>query len=66
MISERELWACAHEIMLQHGGRVVEHLADKVRELARAGDAAGVKTWLAIADRVDRLADIFGTGEARH
>lgn len=66
MISEREIWACAQQQIKRHGGRAVEVIADRVAELACLGDAEGIATWSAIAERVDQLTDLRGDGRARH
>ena len=59
MIAERELWACANEVLRQHGARSAAFIAERVTALALAGDHAGVATWRAIAARMDQL-----TGDA--
>jgi hypothetical protein len=66
MICDRELWACADHVLSRHGDRCAEFLAERVADLASQGDQAGVATWIAIADRVDRLQDRAGPGQARH
>lgn len=66
MISDWELWACAQRVVEQHGTKAADHIASRVTELAEAGDEEGVRTWLAIADRIDQLVDYKGTGRARH
>ena len=65
MITEWELWACAQQVLTQHGDRAVEHVAERVAYLAIAGDMDGVATWRRIAERIDQLAD-QGAGQARH
>jgi hypothetical protein len=57
MTCEHELWACAAHVLGQHGEEAIAFVADRVAALARAGDAAGVKTWLVIASRMDALRD---------
>ena len=66
MISERELWACAQQVLRQHGDGADLFLAERVAALAVAGDSGGVLTWKAIADRVDQLRDRQGKDKARH
>ena len=65
-ISEQELWACASLVLEQRGERADEHIAQRIATLAERGDEAGVNIWRAIADRVDQLRDVQGTGKARH
>ena len=50
-----ELWACAHHVQQQHGEAAARFVADRVAALAQAGDEAGVATWRAVADRLNRL-----------
>ncbi|MDO6415381.1 hypothetical protein Q4F19_13390 [Sphingomonas sp. BIUV-7] len=66
MISERELWACAATILEQHGERAIDHAAGRVADLAKSGDEPGVKTWIAIAERIGRLTDFSSTGMSPH
>lgn len=66
MISDWELWACASQVLRQHGDRADEHIASRVIELALAGDEEGVLVWKAIAARLDRLCDSTGEGQAKH
>lgn len=56
MISERELWSCANEVLRQHGENSAAFIAERVTALALAGDHVGVATWRAIAARMDQLA----------
>jgi hypothetical protein len=55
VISDRELWACANEVLRQHGSRAPIFVAERVGALALAGDGAGIATWRAIAERIDQL-----------
>lgn len=66
MIEERELWACAQQVLRQHGEGVDRFIAERVASLAHSGDRAGVGTWVAIADRVDKLRDDQGAHVSRH
>jgi len=66
MISERELWACAHQVLKQHGAKADAFVAERVAMLATAQDEAGVRTWRAIARRLDRLRDATDQGALRH
>jgi hypothetical protein len=65
VITDRELWACAKQVLDHHGPDVDAFVAERMRALAAAGDQAGTRTWLAIAERVDRLRDLQGGGQAR-
>ena len=55
LLEDWEVWACAEHVLRQHGARAPLHVAGRIGELASRGDAAGVETWKAIADRVDQL-----------
>lgn len=66
MIPDRELWACARQVINHHGSDVDRYIASRVKALTEAGDAAGVAAWRAIADRVDRLCRAPDAQEALH
>jgi hypothetical protein len=67
MIDEWGIWACAQQVMQQHGDRAPAHIAERVATLALAGDMAGVETWKRIADRLDQLSDYSEAGQrTRH
>jgi hypothetical protein len=55
MTNDRELWACAAHVLARHGEEVNAFVFERVATLTRAGDEAGVKTWLSIATRIDAL-----------
>ena len=65
MITDRELWACANQVLEHHGPDVDDFIAAQVADLAIKGDEAGTRTWRAIAERVDQLRDIRGDGRRR-
>jgi len=52
---EHERWAEALLLERQHGDRAPDIIATRVKELALAGDEAGVQRWIDIADRYDQL-----------
>ena len=54
-ISEFELWACASQVLKQHGDGAPLHVAERIGELVLRCDAAGVRTWRSIAEKVDKL-----------
>lgn len=66
MISDRELWACAHQVMNHHGPDVDRFIETRMTALAEAGDEAGVRAWVAIADRVDQLRRVPLADEVTH
>ena len=60
-LDDWELWACAQQVIKQHGAKAPAHVACRIGELAAAGDLEGVQAWQAIADRADQLMD-YGSG----
>jgi hypothetical protein len=66
MISDRELWACANQVLQQHGDRAPVFVAERIGALALAGDEAGVAAWRAIATRMDRLNRSDSIGSPTH
>ena len=55
ILTERELWACAIEVLRQHGSRAPAFVAERIGALVLAGDAAGVATWKATAAKLQLL-----------
>jgi hypothetical protein len=66
MISDHELWACAHQVINHHGPDVDRFIEQRMTALAAAGDEAGARAWLAIAERVDKLRRAPGEDDLRH
>ena len=60
MLSEWELWACANRVLQSHGEGAALHAAEQIGALVLEGDAAGVRTWQAIAERIAQLAATGG------
>lgn len=56
MNADQERWAEALAVERRHGDLAHRHVAERVRELALAGDEQGVKRWREIAARLDQLA----------
>ena len=55
-ISDKELWACAAQVLKQYGDDAHRHIAERIGALALEGDMDGVEVWKAIAYRFDQLA----------
>jgi hypothetical protein len=55
MIDEREIWACANEILRQFGDAAAFHSAQRAEALLASGDLGGQRTWLRILARVNDL-----------
>lgn len=66
MISDRELWACANQVLNHHGPDVDRFIAERMAALAAAGDEAGTRAWLSIAERIDQLRQTSPQGQPSH
>jgi len=53
--SDQERWAEALAVERQHGEDAPRFIAERIGELALAGDMEGVKRWREIAARLDDL-----------
>ena len=58
MIGDRELWACANQVLNHHGSDADAFIESRLTALTAAGDEAGTKAWRAIAARVGQLRDV--------
>ena len=54
-LSEWELWACANEMIRQHGFDAPIHAAMKADALLERGDHEGAASWRLIIHRIDAL-----------
>ena len=54
-IEDWELWACANEMIRQHGEDATTRAAMRADELLEAGDRIGAATWKGIMDRIEEL-----------
>jgi len=54
-VSDWELWACANEMIRQHGTDAPIQIAMKADKLLWEGDLQGVATWRLIIDRANQL-----------
>ena len=63
-ISEREIWACAAEVMRRHGEAAASHAAGRAEELLEKSDRAGNRTWLRILRRIEDLENRVPPSEA--
>ncbi|WP_155006486.1 DUF6961 family protein [Sphingomonas hengshuiensis] len=62
MVDERELWACANQVIRQHGAEASSFAKKRAEELLRIGDQKGNAVFLAIATRVDQLECLVAPG----
>jgi len=60
-ISEWELWACANEVIRQHGEDAPIHAALRAERLLLKGEAEGAATWRRIGVRANELLTKSGT-----
>lgn len=56
-LTDWELWACAQQVIKEHGAEAPLQVAIRIAEFATDQDAGGVQTWQAIAAKVDQLID---------
>jgi hypothetical protein len=56
MTPEQERWAEAAMVQRLHGDGAQAHIADRIADLLRKGDQAGVGRWCEIGARVAELA----------
>jgi hypothetical protein len=59
-IAEWELWACANEVIRQHGHDAGIHAGQRADELLLKGDIEGARTWMAIIRRIGQLQSANG------
>jgi hypothetical protein len=64
--SEWELWACANELLRQHGPEAIRRAEERMRELALVGNEEGVATWGLINLRLIEWLKEPGKGDIRH
>jgi hypothetical protein len=55
MTAEQHLWACALEMMRQHGEAAFLFASMRADELAAEGAFEGARTWRAILERIEAL-----------
>jgi len=55
MLSEWELWACAHRYVTEHGEDAGVIAAMRCDELLEARDYEGARNYQAIIERINRL-----------
>lgn len=55
MIEDKEIWACAHQLMRQYGEAAAFRAAQRADALLEANDLDGHRTWLRILARIEEL-----------
>ncbi len=61
MIDDREIWACAYQLVRQYGEGAAFHAALRADELLEASDFEGQRIWLRILDRIEALEGVQPT-----
>ena len=64
MLTEWELWACANELVRQHGFDAPIQAAMRADELLENGDLDGARHWRLIVHRINEL--LAAPGETRN
>jgi hypothetical protein len=54
-VTEWELWACANQLVKQHGRGALTEAGQRLLELEAAGDVEGHITWTLILERIIEL-----------
>ena len=60
MISGKEIWSAANQLVKQHGSHAVEAATKRAEELALKGDEVGVRVFLEIRNAIEWLQDERG------
>ena len=62
-VTDTELWACANEVLQQHGSAAPDFIAERIGAMVLAQDFEGLRVWKEIARRA---ADLMLPPSARH
>ena len=62
MIDDREIWACAVQLVMQHGDAAGLRAAQRADELLEQGELEGHLTWLRIVRRIEELDPTIAPG----
>ena len=65
MINDQEIWACANQLLKQHGHDAWFVASQRADELLEKGDMAGSRTFQRILNRIRQLELLEPTG-VRH
>lgn len=52
---DKQLWSAATMVLRRYGDDAPRHVAERIGQLATAGDVQGVEAWQLIAARIDQL-----------
>mgnify|MGYP003393582743 CR=1 len=64
MIDDREIWACANQLLKQHGRDASAVASRRADELLAIGEVEGHRTFMQILDRIRQLETTTPTGRA--
>jgi len=62
MIDDKEIWACAHQVMNQYGDAARFHAAQRADALFETNDQEGHKIWMRILNRIKELGQLTPPG----
>lgn len=62
MIDDKEIWACAHQLMKRYGDAAWLHAAQRADELLEADEPEGHKSWMRILQRIKELENLTPQG----
>ncbi|MHA3793024.1 hypothetical protein [Sphingomonas sp. YL-JM2C] len=62
MTGDREIWACAHQLMQRYGDAASFHAAQRADEMFAANDLEGGRIWIRILRRIEDLANLRAAG----
>ncbi len=62
MIDDREVWACAHQLMKQHGADAWFAASQRADELLADGQIEGHQTFVRVLHRIRQLEMLAPTG----
>ena len=65
VIDEREIWACAHQVIGRYGDAAWFHAAQRADDLLLANDRDGHRTWVRILRWIEELEKIEPEGRVQ-
>ena len=58
MMTDRDIWAIAANILDVHGDHIDAYLVGMIEQMNIAGNDEGLALWLAISEHIARLLDV--------
>ena len=65
-MTDWELWACANQMLVQHGDDAAVQAAFRADALLEADDRSGHAVWCAIVSRIEQLSNGDSRAGTRH